>query len=82
MQDECYSLLFRKKLYRTLEELQTDIDEWLRKYNVERPHSGRYCYGKTPWQTFLDSKALALQKDLSRGGAVVDTTTRSMITVG
>jgi hypothetical protein len=82
MQDECYSLLFRKKLYRTLEELQTDIDEWLRKYNVERPHSGRYCYGKTPWQTFLDSKALALQKDLSRGGDVVDTTTRSMITVG
>jgi hypothetical protein len=82
MQDECYSLLFRKKLYHSLEELQTDVDQWLRKYNEERPHSGRYCYGKTPWQTFLDSKRLALEKDLSNGGDRSDTTTRPMIIVG
>jgi transposase InsO family protein len=82
MQDECYSLLFRKKLYRSLEELQVDVDEWLRKYNEERPHSGRYCYGKTPWQTFQDSKRLALEKDLSRGGDGSDNTTRAMIPVG
>ncbi len=48
LQDECYSLLFRKKLYRSLEDLQTDLDAWLESYNRERPHSGRYCYGKTP----------------------------------
>ena len=30
--------------------------------NMERPHSGRHCYGKTPWQTFLDSKHIALAK--------------------
>ena len=82
MQDECYSLLFRKKLYRSLEELQVDVDEWVRKYNKERPHSGRYCYGKTPWQTFLDSKHLALEKDLNRGGDRSDTTTRPIIPVG
>jgi transposase InsO family protein len=82
MQDECYSLLFRKKLYQSLEELQTDVDEWVRKYNEERPHSGRYCYGKTPWQTFLDSKHLALEKDLNRGGDRSDTTTRPIIPVG
>jgi transposase InsO family protein len=82
MQDECYSLLFRKKLYQSLEELQTDVDEWVRKYNEERPHSGRYCYGKTPWQTFLDSKHLALEKDLNRGGDSSDTTTRPIIPVG
>jgi transposase InsO family protein len=82
MQDECYSLLFRKKLYRSLEELQTDLEEWLRKYNEERPHSGRYRYGKTPWQTFLDSKHLALEKDLSRGGDGSDNTTRPLIPVG
>jgi transposase InsO family protein len=81
MQDECYSLLFRKKLYRSLEELQVDVDEWVRKYNEERPHSGRYCYGKTPWQTFLDSKHLALEKDLNRGGDRSDTTTRPIIPV-
>lgn len=62
MQDECYSLLFRKKLYRSLEELQVDVDAWLREYNEERPHSGRYCYGKTPWQTFQESKYLAQEK--------------------
>ena len=82
MQDECYSLLFRKKLYCSLEELQVDVDEWVRKYNEERPHSGRYCYGKTPWQTFLDSKHLALEKDLSRGGDRSDTTTGRIIPVG
>jgi Integrase core domain len=82
MQDECYSLLFRKKLYRSLEELQVDVDEWVRKYNEERPHSGRYCYGKTPWQTFLDSKRLALEKDLNRGGDRSDATTRRIIPVG
>jgi transposase InsO family protein len=81
MQDECYSLLFRKKLYRTLEELQMDIDQWLRTYNEERPHSGRYCYGKTPWQTFRESKQLAQAKDLSRGGELSDNTPRPLISV-
>ena len=59
MQDEFYSGAFRKKLYRPLEELQADVDSWVDEYNRERPHSGKYCFGKTPWQTFLDSKHLA-----------------------
>jgi len=62
MQDECYTILFRKKRYSTLSDLQTDVDEWLRKYNHDRPHSGRFCFGKTPYQTFLDSKHIAFQK--------------------
>ena len=33
-------------------------------YNEQRPHSGKYCYGKTPWQTFLDAKPLAKEKNL------------------
>ena len=32
------------------------------KYNISRPHSGKYCYGKTPMQTFLDSKNIAIDK--------------------
>lgn len=63
MKDEFYSITFRKKLYRSLEELQTDVNEWLRKYNEFRPHSGKYCYGKTPMQTFLDSKHIAIEKN-------------------
>jgi transposase InsO family protein len=55
MLNEFYRVAFRKKLYRTLEELQTDLDAWLREYNDTRPHQGRWCYGKTPMQTFLDS---------------------------
>ena len=64
MQDEFYSVAFRKKLYHGLEELQADVDEWLREYNEHRPHSGKYCYGKTPLQTFVDSAHLAREKML------------------
>jgi transposase InsO family protein len=62
MKDEFYSIAFRKKIYTSLEDLQTDVNEWLRKYNEFRPHSGKYCYGKTPMQTFLDSKHIAIEK--------------------
>ena len=44
--------------------LQNDLDEWLREYNESRPHSGKYCYGKTPMQTFQDSLPLAKEKML------------------
>jgi len=49
-----------------MDQLQADVDQWVRSYNKERPHSGKHCFGKTPWQTFLDSKALALEKQLDR----------------
>jgi len=66
IQEEFYSTAFRKKLYRTIDELQADLDNWLREYNEERSHSGKYCYGKTPLKTFLDSKQMALDKMLDR----------------
>lgn len=66
IQDEFYAIAFRKKIYDSLEELQMDLDTWIEYYNMQRPHSGRYCFGKTPLQTFLDSKALAQQKDLKQ----------------
>ena len=65
MQEEFYAIAFRKKLYNTLEDLQSDIDQWIALYNNERPHSGRYCFGKTPMQTFADSKELSQGKDLN-----------------
>lgn len=64
IQDEFYAIAFRKKVYTSLSELQNDLDEWLDWYNRERTHSGKHCFGKTPWQTFLDSKELALKKQL------------------
>jgi transposase InsO family protein len=64
--NEFYRVAFRKKLYASLDELQADVDAWLIYYNEERPHSGRYCYGKTPLQTWRDSKPLVEEKMLER----------------
>jgi len=63
--NECYRIAFRKKLYGSLEELQADVDRWLTDYNEVRPHQGRWCYGKTPLQTFVDSIPLAKEKRLA-----------------
>ena len=51
MLNEFYRVTFRKKIYRTLEKLQTDLDGWMEEYNQQRPYQGRWCYGKTPIQT-------------------------------
>jgi hypothetical protein len=48
-----------------LADLQTDLDGWLRKYNEERVHQGRWCYGRTPMQTFVDTIPLAKEKVLA-----------------
>jgi len=71
MKDEFYSIALRKKIYHSLEELQRDVEEWLVVYNEHRPHSGRYCYGKRPLQTFGESKHLAEAKLLDRQQALV-----------
>lgn len=66
MQDEFYAVAFRTKVYDSLETLQQDLDTWVDFYNLERTHTGRYCYGKTPMQTFLESLPLAKQKLLNQ----------------
>ena len=63
---EFYQIAFRKKVYHTLEELQVDLDNWMKYYNDERTHSGKYCFGKTPMQTFLDSTPLAKEKMINQ----------------
>jgi transposase InsO family protein len=65
MKDEFYTVAFRKKVYHTLEQLQSDLDIWLEDYNANRPHSGKYCFGKTPLQTFIDTMPLAREKQIS-----------------
>jgi transposase InsO family protein len=46
----------------TIAELQGDLDAWITSYNEDRPHQGRWCFGKTPMQTFLDAIPLAREK--------------------
>jgi len=63
--NEFYRVTFRKKLYRSIDELQADLDQWLKHYNEERTHQGQWCYGKTPTKTFMDSIPLAKEKMLA-----------------
>ena len=60
--NEFYRIAFRKKLYASIAELQADLDRWLEEFNRNRPHQGRWCFGKTPMQTFLDAKPIAEEK--------------------
>lgn len=62
IKEEFYDIAFRKKIYTSLDELQADLDQWLAYYNAERPHSGKYCDGRTPNQTFSETKHLADEK--------------------
>jgi transposase InsO family protein len=64
IQDEFYAIAFRKKIYNTMEELQTDLDTWLDNYNRNRTHTGKYCFGRTPLQTFEETVSLAKEKQL------------------
>ncbi|WP_338295617.1 integrase core domain-containing protein, partial [Escherichia coli] len=48
---EFYQVAFRKKLYGEFDTLQSDLDEWLARYNNERTHQGKMCCGRTPMET-------------------------------
>jgi transposase InsO family protein len=63
---EFYQVTFRKKLYDNLDELQKDLDEWLRYYNNDRTHQGKMCNGRTPMDTLLDGKQIWDQKNLTQ----------------
>jgi len=63
--NEFYRVAFRKKIYRSIEELQEDLDAYLVEYNEARPHQGRWCFGRTPMQTFEETLPLAKEKMLA-----------------
>ena len=63
--NEFYQVAFRKKIYGTLEELQTDLDAWLHSYNHERTHQGKMCCGRTPMETFEDGKRICREKQIA-----------------
>ena len=64
--NEFYRVVFRKKIYASVEELQKDLDEWLEHYNNQRTHQGKRCQGRTPTETFMASLELARQKNLDK----------------
>jgi transposase InsO family protein len=64
IQNEFYAVTFRKKIYDSLDDLQQDLDVWVEDYNERRTHQGKFCFGKTPMETFLDTIHLARAKML------------------
>ena len=59
---EFYQVTFRKKIYRNIEALQADLDQWLDKYNYERTHQGKMCCGRTPMETLAGGKNIWQEK--------------------
>ncbi len=45
-----------------MEELQKDLDDWVQKYNTERTHQGKHCFGRTPMECFCGEKHKAQEK--------------------
>jgi hypothetical protein len=39
--NEFYRVAFRKRINEIVDQLQTDLDAWMRKHNELRPHQGR-----------------------------------------
>jgi transposase InsO family protein len=59
---EFYQVAFRKKIYNSLEQLQTDLDLWIEHYNTKRTHQGKMCCGRTPMQTLNEAKNIWVEK--------------------
>jgi len=66
---EFYQITFRKKLYESLEQLQADLDAWMRYYNEDRTHQGKMCCGRTPAATFADGMTVWREKQLGTTAA-------------
>lgn len=62
IQEEFYKVAFRKKLYSTMEDIQADLDDFMATYNHDRTNQGKYCQGRTPFETFLDGLSIYHEK--------------------
>lgn len=60
--NEFYQLAFRRKLYSGIEQLQSDLDQWMHSYNYERTHQGKMCCGRTPMVTFKEGTRICQEK--------------------
>jgi transposase InsO family protein len=73
--DEFCRTAFRTKFYESVEQLQTDLDQWLHHYNFERPHQGYRNLGRRPIDTinqFLAQAAAAVEAGAIAGTEAAD----------
>ena len=52
--DEHFRIAGRINFYESVQEMQTDLDEYFVKYNRERSHQGRNMNGRTPYEVFSE----------------------------
>ena len=52
--DEHFRVTGRTKWYESIDEMQKDLDDYLKQYNYERTHQGRNMKGRTPYKAFTD----------------------------
>lgn len=52
--EEFLAVEFRRKWYYSVEQLQADLDKWLKHYNFNRSHQGYRLNGKTPASVLLN----------------------------
>jgi len=69
IQEEFYAVAFRKKLYTSLDEIQADLDAFMKRYNEDRTNQGKNCQGKTPLETLLEGVPL-YNKLVYKGGTM------------
>jgi hypothetical protein len=63
--------------YCSTDELQADLDAWIKEYNVARPYQGRWCFGKTSDADLLGCNADE-QGENDRGLTATETKTKSL----
>ena len=64
--DEHFRIQGRTKWYEALEEMQTDLDDYLVIYNTKRPHQGRNTKGITPYVAFKKGLPKSPKKELRK----------------
>lgn len=50
--DEHFRIMGRTKFYESIDQMQKDLDSYLKSYNDTRPHQGRNMNGRTPYEVF------------------------------
>ena len=63
--NEFYQVTFRKRIYSSIEQLQSDLDDWLEKFNTKRTHQGKMCCGRKPLETLIDGKKIWQKKKVA-----------------
>ena len=57
--EEFYQLAFRTKIYETIDQLNDDLDKYLKIYNYQRTHQGKRTNGRVPAELYLLHKKSA-----------------------